>query len=76
MKIVYIEWEDASSSLGWQHPDKDETCMIRSCGLLVNQTKKSVTISSCQSTSGRHLDQLNIPITQIRKIKTLKVLPK
>lgn len=76
MKIVYLEWEDANTTLGWHDPDKNETAMIRSCGLLVNKTKKAVTISTCQSRHGRHLDQLNVPASQIRKFKVLKKLPR
>lgn len=75
MKVVYIEWEDASSSMGWNKPDKDATCMIRSCGLLINRTKKATTISTCQSKGGNFIDQMNIPATQIRKFKVLKNLP-
>ena len=71
MKIVYIEWEDANSTLGWHLPEIDETCPIRSCGFLVNQTKKAVTISTCQSRTGKFLDQLSIPASQIRKMKTI-----
>ena len=75
MNVVYVEWRDASSSTGWQTPDKDETASICSVGWLVNKTKKTITISNSQSKYGKFLDQLNIPRGWVKKYKILKRYP-
>ena len=75
MKLVYIEWIDASSSLGWGNPDKDDTTTIRSTGWLVNKTKKTITLSTSQSEQGKFLDQINIPMSSMTKYRVLKEYP-
>ena len=75
MKLVYIEWLDASSSLGWHYLDKEGTSLICSTGWLINKTKKTVTISSSYNDSGKFLDQLHIPACVIKKYRVLKEYP-
>ncbi len=69
--VVFIEWEDSCTTQGWGQPEKDETSLIRSAGILVSQTKKAVTISSSKSQGGRYVDQLAIPRSCIQKMVRL-----
>ena len=70
-KIVYVEWEDSCTTYGWLNPQVDETSMIRSVGIEVARTKKSITISTSESQGGRHVDPISIPMGCIRKIKRI-----
>ena len=76
MQIVYIEWNDASTTTGWHIAEKNEVTAVRTIGLLVNKTKDTVTITSSQSANNRFLDQLNIPASLISKYQVLKKLSK
>jgi|GEM_PF-5977673 len=72
LKLTYVEWEDSSCSPGWGPPHSDEPLTIRSFGILVRQGKQSVTISTSRSINGSYMDQLTIPRSAIREIKTQK----
>lgn len=73
IRLASVQWEDSCSSSGWEHPHEDKRFLIRSFGILVREGKKSVTISTSRSSQGdRYMDQLTIPRSAIRKMKTWK----
>ena len=69
---VYVEWEDSSTTYGWHNPERDETSTIRSVGILVFKTPKTLTLTTSESQHGRVVDQINIPIRCIRKMRRVK----
>ena len=71
-QAVYVEWEDSCTTRGWCAGEKDETSIIRSVGLLVSKTKKSITLTTSESSSGNVLDQIAIPLVSVRKFRKLK----
>lgn len=73
LQAVYVEWEDSCSDVGWRGPDKDFTSLIRSVGLLLERTEKTVTLSTSLSEGGRCLDQVCIPRSVIRKMRKVKL---
>ena len=41
--VVYVEWVDSCSDVGWTSPDNQQRPMgIRSVGLLVRETKEEI----------------------------------
>lgn len=73
LKAVYLEWEDSCSGYGWHGPDKDETSLIRTVGIEVSRTEKTVTVSSSRSAGGRYVDQLCIPLAVVRKSRRVRL---
>jgi hypothetical protein len=69
MKIAFIEWEDSVTTYGWQQPTAGEKpSTIHSVGIIVDQYKAAVTISTSKSQAGRSLDYLTIPRSAIRRM--------
>lgn len=71
MKYVVITWLDSSQKHGWTHRnDAPSACEIRSVGLLVQKTKKIVTIATsyCQEFDS-FISPLSIPRSAITKMK-------
>ena len=71
MKHVVIKWLDSCEKHGWTAKnDAPSTCEIRSKGLLVKKTKKTVTIATsyCKEFN-QFLSPLSIPRSAITKMK-------
>lgn len=65
--LVYVEWADSCSTMGWHPvPAGRETSHIVSVGLLVQEDEQQVVISTSQSEHGRYVDYLAIPRASIR----------
>jgi hypothetical protein len=68
-QIVEVHWEDSAGWDGWEEPDDlhKEPAMIRTVGLLVDETEVGLLISSSHSsTTGRVLSPLIIPWGAVR----------
>jgi len=84
MKIIYLEWQDAHTSLGWKDDvDIKEFCndhefVIKECGWLVEETKRHIVIGTGLKEETNYWDRqiLNlhkIPKSWIRKRKIIKI---
>ena len=69
LKIVYVEWEDSSTTFGWHEEHDDEPLVIQSVGILVREGKKSVTLSTSRAVNGDYVDQITIPRRAIRTMR-------
>jgi hypothetical protein len=74
-KLVYIEWVDSESIRGWEKFEGsiDRLLVCKSVGILVNDGKRDLTISTTVDLNGNFLDMLNIPKVSVRKVKYFKV---
>ena len=72
MPVVYVEWVDSCSTGGWNYTGKgDRPANIRSVGILVRETKKSITLTASLSEHGSSPDQMSIPRCVVRKMRRL-----
>jgi hypothetical protein len=75
MKIVYVEWLDASSVRGWNGLSENNGLVkIRSVGFLVEKTKTFIAISTSHSVWNKCVDPLSIPRKLILKYRVLKTV--
>jgi hypothetical protein len=82
MKLIYIEWQDAHTKLGWHDNDEikdfcdNHEYVIKEAGWLIEENKKHIVIGTAIKEETDYWDRqiLNlhkIPKTWIRKCKTL-----
>ena len=75
-KIVEFEWIDSCSTYGWNEFKGLEPSKIHSCGRVLKEDKKHITISTSLSDSGCSHSALTVPkfaiVGSIRVIKTIK----
>lgn len=68
-----IKWKDSSTHRGWREIGGDHIASdITSVGWLVNQTPKTVTITTSISHCGNVVDPLTIPREAVTKMTKLK----
>jgi len=84
MKLIYIEWQDAHTHIGW-HDDYDvqDFCdnheyVIKECGWLVEENKKHIVIGQALKEKTSYWDRQiltlhKIPKTWIRKRKIINL---
>lgn len=72
LKLIYLEWLDSISNGGWRHETKPESLVMRSCGILVNETKQYITISTSRADVGCYESPLTIPKCAITKRRNVK----
>ena len=72
-QVEYIEWADASSTLGWfDRPEELAGLMIvRSVGIIFDETEDSVTITTSLCEDGGVTDPFTIPKSGIKSRKAL-----
>ena len=64
MRFIYIEWQDSAGSVESWTDDEIELARIKSAGLLIKETKKSITIAQSRDD--------NVP----PKLDNLLIVPK
>lgn len=72
LPIAAIDWIDSQSTRGWYkfNPQEDrDPCNIHSVGLIVDECKQSVSLSTSVSKNGNHMDVVTIPRVAIVKLK-------
>ena len=72
MRVVYVEWIDSNTTRGWYAKDTDGPSMIRSIGFELHRTKDFIVLTTSESSGGRYLDQLAIPMCAVKKITLIR----
>jgi len=74
MKVLYVEWIDATATAGWDKFDrKDATVdLCKSIGFLVKQNKDMISLAAAISDKECNAI-INIPTLWIKKKKYVKV---
>jgi hypothetical protein len=70
--IVMLTWLDSANTSGWHPEDESGPVTIKSIGLLVNETREFIVISTSKSDQGRYMDQLTIPRSVVKKIQVFQ----
>lgn len=78
MKMVYLEWADATGRAGWMDVEDQKTydwspMMIASIGILVREDKDSLTICHSKSEHDHINGYITIPKGWIKNRKTVKL---
>lgn len=84
MKLLYVQWEDASSRSSWSSLEtvedwnKNGRFMVETLGWLVKDTDKVIIIAGSHNPESEYSDEvygdlIRIPKTWIRKRKVIKL---
>ena len=75
--VLYIEWTNSAILPGWTKGDKERCSVhnrsvnIRSVGILVRETERDLTLSTCLSENGYVNNAISIPRSAIVKVRKL-----
>lgn len=75
MKAIYVEWVDSAASVGWYHPKNYDPAAftVKSVGFVMQETKKTVVISTSLAYNDKYADPLTIPKVAITKRRWVKL---
>lgn len=80
LKITVVEWEDAASTTGWVRKDSNQPWGLMnnvSCGLLVKETKKHLTLAGSFTELGgsneAYCGLMTVPKAWVKKRYEVKV---
>lgn len=72
MKAIYVEWEDAASMAGWHRSDEHRLILIKTCGFLASEDKKSITVSCSRDEENDYWGScITIPKAWIKKKRVM-----
>lgn len=71
MKLVKVKWVDPATTFGWVNAKKATLSSVTSVGILANETKKIICISTSLNDYGQYADPLVIPKSSILKLTRL-----
>jgi hypothetical protein len=73
-EVVYIEWLDIKSALGWAYNPtyKRIPARLHSIGYVVQRNNECLTITTSMDYRGASLDDLSIPISCIKELEILE----
>jgi len=74
-KIVALEWEDHCSGSGWKYEEDIDglPIIINSIGYVVNETPKTITISTAIASTGASPEPMTILKSCIKKRQSVKL---
>lgn len=73
--IVIVEWEDAESGHGWEEVEGETDHaipIVYTCGYLIKELEKSLTVASTVDFQGTSNARLKIPRGMVKTIKYLR----
>lgn len=78
MKVLLIEWHDATGNAGWMNPSEVaafdfSAAKVTTIGILVAENKTAITVTHTLSHGGYINGYITIPKAWISKRKTLSV---
>jgi hypothetical protein len=73
-RIIYLEWTDAASTIGWCSVDECAGLMlIKTCGYLVYEDENQIVVATSSSSQGKYTDPIAIPKSCVEKRKWVKL---
>lgn len=72
IKIVYIEWEDATFNHDWDYTPEAKLAKSYSAGIVISENKECIAITPCENDLGAVANYITIPKVCIKKILILK----
>jgi hypothetical protein len=72
IRVIYVEWLDSQTEVGWSEGEVEELSLTISVGIFIKETKDAIVIAnSYDPETGENNGRIYIPLSAIKKIRTL-----